>query len=104
MDAVAHFNDELTHQSAGLRHASLRGYCTSWIVPLSRKSVEPMATHLEPMRASAKHQSLHHFVSTAKWSDSEMLHRVRQWAVAKMDFSAGGMRMTRVSPRRASTP
>jgi SRSO17 transposase len=58
--------------------------------PLSRKSVEPMAAHVEPQKVSSRHQSLHHFVADANWSDEEMLLRVCQWAVPKMDFGDGG--------------
>jgi SRSO17 transposase len=39
--------------------------------------------------ASARHQALHHFVATAEWSDDEMLRRVCQWVVPKMDFAGG---------------
>jgi SRSO17 transposase len=42
------------------------------------------------MHASARHQSLHHFVAKAEWSDSETLRRVAQWVVPQMDFSRGG--------------
>jgi SRSO17 transposase len=42
------------------------------------------------MHASARHQALHHFVAKAEWSDTEMLRRVAQWVVPKMDFSQGG--------------
>jgi SRSO17 transposase len=42
------------------------------------------------MHASARHQSLHHFVAKAEWSDQEMLRRVCQWVVPQMDFSRGG--------------
>lgn len=44
------------------RHSGLTGYCTGLMLPLSRKSVEPMAARVDPLHASAKHQSLHHFV------------------------------------------
>jgi len=41
------FDHYLEHLSAGLGHASrragLQGYCTGLLLPLSRKSVEPMA-------------------------------------------------------------
>jgi SRSO17 transposase len=60
------------------------------MLPLTRKSVEPMAARVDPMHASARHQSLHHFVAKAEWSDSEMLRRVAQWVVPHMDFSRGG--------------
>ena len=42
------------------------------------------------MHASARHQSLHHFVAKAEWSDGEMLRRICQWVVPQMDFSRGG--------------
>jgi SRSO17 transposase len=60
------------------------------MLPLARKSVEPMAARVDPMHASARHQSLHHFVAKAEWSDSETLRRVAQWVVPQMDFSSGG--------------
>ena len=37
-----------------------------------------MAALVVPRRASAKHQSLHHFVANAEWSDTQMLSAVRQ--------------------------
>ncbi len=72
------------------RHEGLRGYCTGLMLPLARKSVEPMAARVDPVHASARHQSLHHFVAKAEWSDEQMLRRVCQWVVPKMDFSEGG--------------
>jgi SRSO17 transposase len=84
----------MDHLAAGLghldRHAGLKGYCTGLMLPLSRKSVEPMAARVDPMHASARHQALHHFVAKAEWSDQEMLRRVCQWVVPQMDFSRGG--------------
>ncbi len=94
MDAIERFDQYLEHLAEGLghsdRHSGLRGYCTGLMLPLARKSVEPMAARVDPMHASAKHQSLHHFVAKAEWSDAEMLRRVCQWVVPKMDFSRGG--------------
>ena len=60
------------------------------MLPLSRKSVEPMAARVDPLHASARHQALHHFVAKAEWSDQELLRRVCQWVVPQMDFSRGG--------------
>ena len=60
------------------------------MLPLSRKSVEPMAAHVDPRKVRSRHQSLHHFVADAAWSDEQMLLRVAQWVVPKMDFSDGG--------------
>ena len=94
MDTGERFDSYLEHLAEGLghadRHAGLRGYCTGLMLPLARKSVEPMAASVDPLHASAKHQSLHHFVAKAEWSDEEMLRRVAQWVVPTMDFSGGG--------------
>ncbi|NGO56237.1 IS701 family transposase, partial [Allomesorhizobium camelthorni] len=46
--------------------------------PGERKSVEPMAARVEPGRVQAAHQSLHHFVAKADWSDDAVLSRVRE--------------------------
>jgi SRSO17 transposase len=84
----------MDHLAEGLghldRHAGLKGYCTGLMLPLARKSVEPMAARVDPLHASARHQSLHHFVAKAEWSDAKMLRRVCQWVVPQMDFSQGG--------------
>ncbi len=94
MSASQRFEEYMEHLAGGLghmdRHAGLKGYCTGLMLPLSRKSVEPMAARLDPLHASARHQSLHHFVAKAEWSDDEMLRRVSQWVVPKMDMSGGG--------------
>jgi SRSO17 transposase len=94
MDISKQFERYMMHLCEGLghadRHAGLSGYCTGLMLPLSRKSVEPMAARVDPLHASARHQSLHHFVAKAQWSDQEVLRRVAQWVVPVMDFSAGG--------------
>ncbi len=94
MSASQRFEGYMAHLAGGLghvdRHAGLKGYCTGLMLPLSRKSVEPMAARVDPLHASARHQSLHHFVAHAEWSDGEMLQRVAQWVVPKMDLSRGG--------------
>ena len=36
----------------------MRDYCTGLLLPVDRKSVEPMAAATAPARVSAKHQSL----------------------------------------------
>jgi SRSO17 transposase len=94
MGASERFDRYMNHLCEGLghldRHAGLKGYCTGLMLPLVRKSVEPMAARVDPMHASARHQSLHHFVAKAEWSDSEMLRRVCQWVVPQMDFQSGG--------------
>lgn len=93
MGVAERFDQYLDHLAQGLGHidrrAGLRGYCTGLMLPLARKSVEPMAARVDPVHARARHQALHHFVSQAKWSDEELLRRVCQWVVPKMDFRAG---------------
>ena len=94
MSASERFDQYMAHLSRALghadRHAGLKGYCTGLMLPLSRKSVEPMAARVDPLHASARHQALHHFVAKAQWSDVEVLRRVCQWVVPHMDFSRGG--------------
>ncbi len=48
------------------------------MLPLERKSVEPMATGIDPRRASARHQALHHFVAQADWSDTAVMRAVAE--------------------------
>jgi len=93
MSAAERFEQYMEHLAAGLghadRHSGLKGYCTGLMLPLTRKSVEPMAASVDPMHASARHQALHHFVANAEWSDEQMLRRVAQWVVPRMDCATG---------------
>ncbi|SAL84108.1 transposase, degenerate [Caballeronia choica] len=94
MVSLSRFEQYLDHLAQGLGHADrragLEGYCTGLMLPLSRKSVEPMAAGLDPLHVSSRHQALHHFVAKADWSDEDMLRRVCQWLVPMMDFTSGG--------------
>lgn len=94
MGAPKKFEEYLEHLCGGLghadRHAGLRDYCAGLMLPLARKSMEPIAARLDPLHASARHQSLQHFVAKADWSDEEMLRRVAQWVLPKLDLSEGG--------------
>lgn len=94
MEELREFERYMAHLSEGLghadRHAGLRGYCTGLMAPLKRKSVESMGAHLAPAATRSRHQSLHHFVADAAWSDEQMLLRVAQWVVPAMDFGDGG--------------
>src|SRR5216683_1130339 len=51
------------------RAVPLRDYCLGLLMPVARKSVEPMAAVTAPSRVPAQHQSLLHFVGNAPWSD-----------------------------------
>ncbi len=59
------------------RASPFRSYCTGLLLPGDRKSVEPMAARVQPGRVQAAHQSLHHFVAHADWSDVAVLAAVR---------------------------
>ena len=67
------------------RVAPLKAYCTGLLLPGERKSVEPMAARVEPGRVQAAHQSLHHFVAKADWSDDAVLGVVRAQALAALE-------------------
>ncbi len=60
------------------REIPLKNYCTGLLLPGERKSVEPMAGRLAPDNVRRMHQSLHHVVADAPWSDQAMLSQVRQ--------------------------
>jgi len=61
-----------------------RGYCTGLLLPVQRKSVEPMAAHLAPTRVRSEHQRLHHFVADAAWSDAAVLAAVRDYVLEQV--------------------
>lgn len=71
------------------RRAGLTGYCKGLMLPLRRKSVEPLAAHLEPDRVSARHQLLHHVMPKSEWSDAALLEQVRRWVLPHMDPAKG---------------
>ena len=54
--------------------------------PLSRKCVEPMAAHVDPLKVRSRHQSLHHFVADARGAARQV---AQQWR---------GMRQVAVGP------
>lgn len=59
------------------RRAGLKDYCRGLMLPIKRKSVEPLAAHVDPLHVQAKHQSLHHFVAKSAWLDAAVLGEVR---------------------------
>jgi SRSO17 transposase len=87
------FDEYLEHLCNAIGHsdrrAGLVGYCRGLMLPISRKSVEPLAAHLEPHRVSARHQSLHHFISKSEWSDAALIEQVRRWVLPHMDPAKG---------------
>ena len=57
------------------RNVPLKNYCTGLLLSGERKSVEPMAARLAPDNVRRMHQSLHHVVADAPWSDEAVLDR-----------------------------
>jgi SRSO17 transposase len=58
------------------RQQPMHDYCLGLLMPIERKSVEPMAAVTAPAQVAAKHQSLLHFVGNAPWSDTAMLAKI----------------------------
>lgn len=73
------------------RSEPLRDYCTGLMMPVARKSVEPLAAVTAPARVSAKHQSLLHFVGQAPWSDEALMGQVRDWTLPRMIDRGGAI-------------
>jgi len=67
------------------RAEPLRDYCLGLLLPLKRKSVEPLAAVTAPARVAAKHQSLLHFVGQSGWSDEALMGRVRDWVLPQIE-------------------
>ena len=86
------FDAYLTKLGEAVGHADrrepLRAYLTGLLLPGERKSVEPMAARVDPAHVRARHQSMHHFVSTAPWDDAAVLAVARDWALAQMERHA----------------
>ncbi|MGH6948028.1 MAG: IS701 family transposase [Kiloniellales bacterium] len=67
------------------RAKPLRDYCTGLLMPVERKSVEPMAAVTAPARVAAQHQSLLHFIGEGRWSDEKVLAEVREMVLPAME-------------------
>jgi SRSO17 transposase len=67
------------------RAEPLKDYCLGLLMPVERKSVEPLAAVTAPSRVAAKHQSLLHFVGQAPWSDEALMGRVRQEVLPRIE-------------------
>jgi len=51
------------------RSQPARWYLKGLMLPGSRKDVEPMAARVHPEEVRSAHQSMHHLVAHAEWSD-----------------------------------
>jgi len=69
------------------RREPMRDYCLGLLMPIARKSVEPMAAVTAPAQVAAKHQSLLHFVGNAPWSDAAMLAKVSELVLPAIERS-----------------
>ena len=85
----ARFASYVERMAADLGHADrrtpFRSYCTGLILPGERKSVEPIAARVEPRRVQGAHQSLHHFVANADWSQEDLLRQVRAFVLPAIE-------------------
>jgi SRSO17 transposase len=66
------------------RNVPLKNYCTGLLLPGERKSVEPIAARLDPDHVRSMHQSLHHVVADAPWSDEAVLDRCLDFVLPAM--------------------
>jgi SRSO17 transposase len=90
------FNAYVDGLTAALGHADraapFRSYCLGLLSPGGRKSVEPMAARVAPEGVRAMHQSLHHFVAKADWSDDAVLTAVRTSVLPLIEQRGGPIR------------
>ena len=90
-EARGRFASYVEHIASTLGHADrrtpFRSYCAGLILPGDRKSVEPIAARIEPRRVQGAHQSLHHFVANADWSQEDLLRRVRTFVLPAIEKS-----------------
>ena len=80
-DSAARFSAYLGEIASVLGHAArvgpMRDYCTGLLLRCERKSVVPIAAATAPGQASAQHQSLLNFLAKGKWSDENVLGKIR---------------------------
>ena len=79
------FEDYANVMIEALGHADraqpARWYLRGLMLPGTRKSVEPMAARVQPQAVRSAHQSMHHLVSAAEWSDTTLLAAVAREVV-----------------------
>src|SRR5580692_3252776 len=82
---AAYLNSLAQAAEHACRVEPLKSYCKGLLLPGERKSVEPMAARLAPDNVRQTHQSLHHLVAHAPWSDEVLLQQVRQSVLPAME-------------------
>jgi len=92
-DVVAEFEGYLACLGEALgystRNQHLTEYCGGLMLPLKRKSVEPLAAEADPRNVPAKHQALLHFVGNAPWSDRALLDQIRDYVEPHLGLEQG---------------
>src|SRR4029450_2220927 len=82
-DRFAAYTQSLAQAAGHLdRHEPLKAYCKGLLLPIERKSVEPMAARLAPDNVRQMHQSMHHLGADSPWKDEDRLKKVREDAFA----------------------
>ncbi|MGB5564412.1 MAG: IS701 family transposase [Sedimenticolaceae bacterium] len=66
------------------REQPARWYIKGLMLPGERKSIEPMAARVQPQNVRSAHQSMHHLVADAPWSDEAMLSAVAEAVLPKL--------------------
>src|SRR4030088_2448756 len=88
-DSASRFSAYVEGLTSVIGHAGrakpLRDYCLGLMMPCERKSVEPMAAITAPERTAAQHQSLLHFVGQGGWCDAEVLGKVREMVLPRIE-------------------
>lgn len=71
------------------RAEPLGDYCTGLLLPVKRKSIEPIAAQVAPSRVKAKHQSLQQFITDAPWRDRPALWVAYNYALPALQRQGG---------------
>jgi SRSO17 transposase len=87
-DRSQRFEDYLEQLTRCAGHADrvvpMENYAKGLLLPLERKSVQPMAARLAPGNVRRMHRSLHHIVADAAWGDAALLQQVREQVLPEM--------------------
>jgi SRSO17 transposase len=85
LDRLQAYLDGLTRVAGHVdRVVPIENYTKGLMLPIERKSVEPMAARLAPGNVRQMHQSLHHIVADAPWNDDALLEQVQRQVLPAM--------------------
>src|SRR5438128_2408040 len=88
------------------RQAPMRDYCLGLLMPIERKSVEPMAAVTAPAQVAAKHQSCFILLATRRGRTRRCWPRWENWCYRRSSAagrSRPGSSTTQAFPRRGGT-